>query len=323
MTSNHACGFVSFAVVRQWSLSVAMCAVCFSMLVPFVTGAERSKKGKLAPGQYNPDDGTVDLFAGMKDGTLEVEFIPKDSTQANVRIKNKSDKPLNVKLPDAFAAMPVLAQRGGLGGGGGNNMMGGGGNQGMGGGMGGMGGGGMGGMGGGGMGGMGGGGMGMFNVPAEKVGKFKVPCVCLEHGKAEPRAAVPYKIMPIEEFTTKPEVRELCSLLGYGKVVQRVAQAAAWNLANEMSWEALSSKRIEHIGAPSEPYFSTEEVQAAMSVARESAAMAAERAAHPDTAPQSPGEKNAANGEIAADALAAQSSESKAKLPAGRKSRAR
>ena len=65
-----------------------------------------------------------------------------------------------------------------------------GGMQGMGGGMGGMmGGGGMGGMmGGGGMGGMGMGGMGgMMNIPAEKTTKFKVPLVCLEHGKLDPR----------------------------------------------------------------------------------------------------------------------------------------
>ena len=67
----------------------------------------------------------------------------------------------------------------------------------MGGGMGGMGmgGGGM-GMGGGGMG--GGGGGGFFNIPAEKVGQFKVQTVCLEHGKKDPRPAIPYEIKPIE-----------------------------------------------------------------------------------------------------------------------------
>jgi hypothetical protein len=32
----------------------------------------------------------------------------------------------------------------------------------------------------------------MFNVPAEKEGSFKVPCVCLEHGKAEPRSQMTY-----------------------------------------------------------------------------------------------------------------------------------
>ena len=84
----------------------------------------------------------------------------------------------------------------------------------------------MGGMGGG-MGGMGGGG-GFFNVPAEKVGQFKVATVCLDFGKGEPRAAIPYEIKPIESYVSKPEVQELCRLLGQGGVNQRVAQLAAW-----------------------------------------------------------------------------------------------
>ena len=51
---------------------------------------------------------------------------------------------------------------------------------------------------GGGMGGMGGMGGGMFNVPPEQTGKIKVPTVCLEHGKAEPHAKIPYEIKPID-----------------------------------------------------------------------------------------------------------------------------
>ena len=115
----------------------------------------------------------------MKSGDLEVKFIPKNDREAKVIITNKTKQPLNVRLPDAFAAAPVLAQRRGGGGGGGS-----GGAQGLGGGMGGMGG------GGGGMGGMGG---GMFNVPAEglfpiaaqQTKQFNVPTVCLEHGKKD------------------------------------------------------------------------------------------------------------------------------------------
>ena len=66
---------------------------------------------------------------------------------------------------------------------------------------------------GGGMGGMGGGmgmGGGFFNVPAEKEGNFKVPCMCLEHGKPEPRPAMTYKLAPIETLSKKPGVEELC-----------------------------------------------------------------------------------------------------------------
>ena len=256
MSTNCANGSLRLLVCL---LAAAAIGATFSMST--ASAAERKAKAKSGFGEFNPSDDSVDLFDGMNDGQLEVKFIPKDSSQANVLIKNKSDKPLNVKLPDAFAARPVLAQiGGGLGGGGGRlggNMGGMGGGQMMGGGMGGMGG----GMGGGMMGGMGGMGGGMFNIPPEKVGKLKVACVCLEHGKAEPRAAIPYEIKPIDSLVPNKAVQELCRMVGSGKVNQRVAQAAAWNLQNGMSWDALAAKRVEHVGGLSEPYFSEYELR--------------------------------------------------------------
>ena len=119
-------------------------------------------------------------------------------------------------------------------------------------------------MGGGGMGGMGG---GMFSVPPEAVGKLNVPTVCLDHGKREPRAAVPYEIKPIDSYTTKPGVRELCQMLGNGQISRRAAQAAAWHLNNDMTWEQLAAKRLRHAGGMSQPYFSPAEIQAAMQAA--------------------------------------------------------
>ncbi|HUY87175.1 MAG TPA: hypothetical protein VMV10_00420 [Pirellulales bacterium] len=241
---------------------------------PASSSASKSKARPKKLGLYNPADETVNMFEAMEAGQIAVKLIPKDSTQGRVIIQNKTKKPLNVKLPEAFAATPVLAQMGGaLGGGGG------GGGQGMGGGMGNMGGGmgggffnvprgGMGGMGGMGMGGMGGMGMGggFFNVPAEKEGNFKVPCMCLEHGKPEPRSAMTYKLSPIETLSKKPGVKELCRMLGYGKINQRAAQVAAWHLNNDMSWEKLASKRIQHADGSSEPYFSAEELRAGMAL---------------------------------------------------------
>src|SRR5207237_762301 len=129
----------------------------------------------------------------------------------------------------------------------------------------GMGGGGMGGggMGGGGMGGMGGGG-GMFNVAPEKVGQLNFVGVCLEHGKPEPRAAMKYVIRPLDTLTTKPQVREMLRILGRAECSQRVAQVLAWHVNNEMSWEELAAKQIEHLDGTSEPYFTGEEIEAAM-----------------------------------------------------------
>jgi len=165
----------------------------------------------------------------------------------------------------------------------------------MGGGMGGMGGGGMGGMGGGGMGGMGGGGGGFFNVGPEKVGKIKVNTVCLEHGKKEPNIRVAYTLIPLDSFTDKGDVIQLCKMLGRGEVAQNAAQAAAWHSANGMSWGELASKvRIKHLDGSTEMYFSPGEVQAASRIAAESTRRAAEAPA-PKKLP-SPGEKVSAAG---------------------------
>jgi hypothetical protein len=219
-----------------------------------------------------PQPEQVELFAAMKAGDIQVKLIPKDSTTGTVIIANKTKKPLRIALPEAFAGVPVAAQfdpGGGMGGGmggmgGGMGGMGGGGNQGTGGGFGG------GGMGGGGMGGMGGGGGGgFFNVAPEKAGKLKVVSVCLEHGKADPNPRVPYTIVPIEKFTKDQNVIEMVKMLGTGRLDQHSAQAAAWHLANDMSWEELATKiGRKHLNGSTEPYFTTTQLQRAIAIAR-------------------------------------------------------
>lgn len=221
---------------------------------------------------------TVEMFQAMADGRIEVKLIPKDATQATVLIKNKTDKPLSVKLPDVFAGVPVLAQ---LDGGIGrrssdddddsNQAFGGG----FGGGGGGWGGGG---------GGFGGGG-GMWNVPPEKVAQIKVPIVCLEHGKPNPRAAVPYVILPVEKFTTTPGVREVLQALGSGMVSQRVAQVAAWHLNNGMSFQELACKQLRFANGTRRPYFSPGEIRAAFQLVAKAKEIAEKRSQTPSHSP--------------------------------------
>jgi hypothetical protein len=212
----------------------------------------------------------VDLFDAIESKAVDVKLIPKDATEANVMIANKTGKPLTVRLPDAFAAVPVLAQRtGGTSGGGSGNTNS---NQSMGGGMGGMG------------GGMGMGGMGMMNIAPEKVAKFKVPTVCLEHGKKDPRPAIPYEIAKLETVTSKPGVKELLTAMGKQKLSQRAAQAAAWHLANEMSWEQLANKRIEHLNGTSEIWFAPQEIQAGMQLAHAARVLADQQPVGEETA---------------------------------------
>lgn len=209
----------------------------------------------LALGATTQAEEGIDLFDAMKAGDVEVKFIPKDAKQANVIIENKTDRPLKIKAPEAFAGRPVLAQiGGGIGGaGGGLGLGGGGGNQGLGGG-------GLGGIGGAGGGGAG----GFFDIAPEKVRKFKVATVCLEHGKPDPNPRVAYEMVPISEFTDKTEVHELCKMLGRGEVPQNVAQAAAWHLMDDMSWQELARKvRKKSLSGAVQMWFHPQELSAA------------------------------------------------------------
>jgi hypothetical protein len=250
------------------------------------TGGKRGKANEM-------HDKVVDLFAGMESGEIEVRFIPKDATEANVLITNKTKEPMTIKLPDAFAGVPILKQAvggfgdpgggGGFGGGGlGGGGLGGGGGQGLGGGFGGggLGGGGLGGGGFGG-GGLGGGGFGggFFNVAPEKVGKIEVTTVCLEHGKLDPNPRMKYTIVPIQQFTDDAEVIELCKMVGRGEIPQNTAQAAAWHLANGLSWQELLAKdRVRLMNGYYEKFFSPREIQLAMRVAQESSRRAEQAA---------------------------------------------
>lgn len=242
------------------------------------------------------DDGkSIGLFEAIDDGSIEVKFIPLSSAQANVVVKNKTSNPVLVQLPKTFGAVQVLGQfggggfgggglggggfgGGGLGGGGGGfggGGLGGGGGQGVGGGFGGgglgggQGGGGFGGggFGGGGLGGGGGGVGGLFRIEPGKAKKLPVSTVCLEHGKHDPNPRMKYKIVPLTEVNASPEVNELCRLLADEAVAQNVAQAAAWQIANGLSLDALAAKnRRESQFTGNEKYFTTTELQIASQV---------------------------------------------------------
>jgi hypothetical protein len=244
---------------RQLLLGSALVAAVTVAIAPPLLGADRTKPSPR--GSANKAE-AVEMFAAMQNGDIEVKLIPNNDKEANVVITNKTKRPLSVRLPDAFAGVPVLAQIDGLGGGGGrndndnnNNNQ----NQALGGGFGG------GGLGGG----LGGGGFGggAFNIAPEKVGKLKVACVCLEHGKQDPNPRVAYAIKPIDSFTKDAKVHGVLKLLASGKVNQRIAQAAAWHFANRMTWEQLAAKKIDRLGRPDEPYFNRAELQRALQLA--------------------------------------------------------
>jgi hypothetical protein len=201
--------------------------------------------------KFDPAAERVGLFNGIEAGSLDVKMVPRDSFGGSLLIENRSDKPLTVDMPEAFVGVQVLRQFGGGGGGRGGGRGGAGGAggaaQAVGGGAGG------GGLGGGIGGGMGGG--GYFSVPPERTVKVPYHSVCLEHGKRDPHVNLTYRVMPVDEFTQDENLAALLTMVGTSRVDVAAAQAAAWNLANGMSWEQLAAKRTQTVGEAERPYF--------------------------------------------------------------------
>jgi hypothetical protein len=269
-----------FMVTRVNRVCGPAAGVAILLSLPLFLSADRGNP------QVKPRDAekweSVEMFAAMEAGDIEVKLIAKSDAEAQIRIRNKTDRPLSVRLPDAFAGVPALAQifpaanarnrtassR--------NNQK----NQVIGGPMNPL--------------GQRPGaapfgnqpgvnfnqnpfnqnnafnrpGIGFFNVAPEAEGKFKVEAVCLEHGKANPRSSVPYEIKKLETVTSDAEVREFFAYLGENR--QRIShaapQAAAWHLANHLDWKTLAGKRLVHASGASEPYFTADDIQAAMKI---------------------------------------------------------
>jgi hypothetical protein len=237
------------------SLSGRALACALGLVIGFGSILSATAKDDTSP---PAEPAVVDLFAGIDDGKVEATVVPRDAKKVTLQLKNRSDQPLTIRLPEAFAAVPVQAQfgggggvfgggAGGLFGGGGRGIGPGGGNQ-IGGGQGGgtQGLGVAGGQNGGQNGGVNGGrrkggGPGLFSVPAGKVIKVKLTSVCLEYGKPEPHARNEYAVKPIEALCDKTEVVSILRSLGDGEVSQEVAQLAAWNVASGTGFEEIAS----------------------------------------------------------------------------------
>jgi hypothetical protein len=74
-----------------------------------------------------------------------------------------------------------------------------------------------------------------------------------------------YRMVKTEDMVKDPALQELLKLVATGRVNQQAGQAAAWHLANKMSWQELASKSIKHVGGlPPSPYFNPAELQFAV-----------------------------------------------------------
>jgi hypothetical protein len=225
----------------------------------------------------------VELFSAIESKQIEVQLIPKDSTECRLLITNKTGKPLPVLLPDVFAGVPVLAQmappghrdktpqRIGVG----NNVF-----------------------------------PNVaqnpqgrqdlnglldvanvgnnrqrrpfraFTVAPEKVGQVRLPAVCLDPANPSPRAAIPYQIKPLASVADKPGVAEICAALGRGEVKQTVAQLAVWHVNNGISWEKLAKASRKHV-LLAKPTYSADEIEAGRKLAEKATKPAAATVTRP------------------------------------------
>lgn len=217
---------------------------------------------------YESSAHTVDLFQAVEKGILSVKVIPRDSKECRVFITNETTACVNVQVPAALAAVPVLAQQfpNGLDQGQNNrntpqrlgvgnpfgqpnplqpggNMQGGPlmnqGNQPF---------------------------FAPFCIAPERVAQLRLPTVCLDHGHPEPRPAMPYQLLPLTALSEPKELEVLCTQLGRDPTSQRVAQAAAWHLSNGKTWEEMERMLIRRLARPDQPFFSPDEINNARSL---------------------------------------------------------
>lgn len=199
------------------------------------------------------------MLAAEQAGLVSVRYIPNDSRSAQIVVTNRSDRPLTLRLPEAFAGVPVLAQFGGgmagpMGAGGMN----------------------VGGFAGANMpqaaagagvpnGGPGLGAAGGFqSLPPERTRSVRVPTVCLEYGKPEPTPRVAYQMVPLASRAGDPRLTMVLQGLATGDLSQKVAQAATWHIASGLTWDQLAAETIKHSGGDRDvAFFTPEELDAA------------------------------------------------------------
>jgi hypothetical protein len=104
---------------------------------------------------------------------------------------------------------------------------------------------------------------GIFNIPAGKAIKIKAEAVCLEFGKPSPDARMKYELKPLDSVCDKPELAAVLTSLGQEQIDQRTAQAAAWHLTDDLSFDKLVGLLRREVGATKEYQFTRDQVASA------------------------------------------------------------
>lgn len=207
----------------------------------------------------------TDLFVAVDRGSIQARMVVRSQYQAKLILTNQSAVPQLIQIPDVLGARPILAQQNSFFGpqSGSGQSIGssaanapqsvGGAPQGSssrgttfgssifsGSGM-----------------------NNIFNIAPEQVRTVEIKCLCLEHGKPNPRSAVQYELVPLAEINDDPKLAEVLKSYGRGDADRDVAQAAAWHLSNEMTWDDLAALSQKIALNASRPWFSTHQLRSA------------------------------------------------------------
>jgi hypothetical protein len=116
----------------------------------------------------------------------------------------------------------------------------------------------------------------VFLVAAGETIRLPVTSVCLEYGKPTPNAKLRYVIMPVEQYSRNSVFHKLLPLFTKTKISQRVAQAAAWHVANDLSWAELSSILNSRSSVPV-PLFTSNDLRLAQALVEKATLEAAKK----------------------------------------------
>ncbi len=194
------------------------------LLIPAMLLAAEPRKARTKTPQPEVKAESVELFPAIEKGQIKVRLTAKNADQCLLMVRNATDRPLQVQLPEAFGGVPVLAQRSGgsqaagdppVGNPGSTQALG-----------------------------MAppetlyqpGGSTAHLDVPAGGLSRVMLRSVCLERYKRGPSARIPYQVKPLSQITDKPEVFELCRMISSSNVNMRMVQAAAWHVNNGLDW---------------------------------------------------------------------------------------
>ena len=196
----------------------------------------------------------VELFAALKSGQLQVVTVPHSYSVMTMRVRNNTRQALKVLLPKSFAAIPTarwqtqqaLQRQGRVPSLSDGYVIDPNGSQGLAGSL---------------------AGPWVYGAPSGAPGgvnqpagdpnaplwwtlaagqqmQIQVPCFCLEFGKPDPNRRIPYQMVELQDLNNRPAIQELLDRFSKGDLDQRIAQLAAWHIANGVSWQTLAQIKL-------------------------------------------------------------------------------